>query len=314
MEDPSGRPELTDAVLVRSWADEPWSGWRLALLRMTGGRLNPGPGADELRLRVHLDRIRRPLAAPHLLAVTSLKGGVGKTTVTACLGLALAHHRGDRVVALDANPDAGTLADRLTGENVVTIRHLLRDLDRIGTWSELSRYTSLIGRLHVLASDQDPASGAAFDRAEYTDVTTVLTQFFDILLTDSGTGLVHSAMEGTLATADGLIVVGAPTVDAASRASRTLDWLAMHGHGHLVDRAVVVLSHDRASSQVDEGAIREHFRCRARAVVEIPHDPHLAVGGRIELRRLRPATRDAVLELAAHVADGFPDPATNRAF
>ena len=48
------------------------------------------------------------------IAVASVKGGVRKTTVAACLGLALAEHRGDRVVALDANPDTGTLADRLT--------------------------------------------------------------------------------------------------------------------------------------------------------------------------------------------------------
>jgi hypothetical protein len=40
-------------------------------------------------------------------------------------------------------------------------------------------------------------------------------------------------------------------------------------------------------------------------VVEIPHDPHLATGGRIELARLRPATHDAFLALAALLADGF---------
>jgi MinD-like ATPase involved in chromosome partitioning or flagellar assembly len=41
-------------------------------------------------------------------------------------------------------------------------------------------------------------------------------------------------------------------------------------------------------------------------VVEIPHDPHLATGGRIELARLRRRTRDALLELASLVAEGFP--------
>jgi hypothetical protein len=40
-------------------------------------------------------------------------------------------------------------------------------------------------------------------------------------------------------------------------------------------------------------------------VVDIPHDPHLASGGRIELDRLRPATHDAFLALAALLADGF---------
>ena len=64
-----------------------------------------------------------------------MKGGVGKTTVATLLGLVLAENRGDRVIALDANPDAGTLADRLTGESAVTVRELVRDLDRIDSWA-----------------------------------------------------------------------------------------------------------------------------------------------------------------------------------
>ena len=108
----------------------------------------------------------------------------------------LAENRGDRVIVLDANPDAGTLADRLTGESTVTVRELLRDLDRIDSWTEMSRYTSLAGRLQVLASEQDPAD--VFSREEYEQICALLDRFFDLIITDSGTGLVHSAMAGTL--------------------------------------------------------------------------------------------------------------------
>jgi MinD-like ATPase involved in chromosome partitioning or flagellar assembly len=101
------------------------------------------------------------------------------------------------------------------------------------------------------------------------------------------------------------VVVGAPTVDGASRASKTLDWLVAHGYSDQVAHAVVVLSCDRTSAEVDPRRVRGHFEARCRGVVEIPHDPHLASGGRIELDRLRPATRDAFLTLAALLADGF---------
>jgi hypothetical protein len=40
-------------------------------------------------------------------------------------------------------------------------------------------------------------------------------------------------------------------------------------------------------------------------VVEVPHDPHLATGARIDLGRLRPATHDAFLTLAALLSDRF---------
>jgi MinD-like ATPase involved in chromosome partitioning or flagellar assembly len=39
--------------------------------------------------------------------------------------------------------------------------------------------------------------------------------------------------------------------------------------------------------------------------VPIPFDAHLGTGAEIDLEMLRPATADAYLELAAHVAQGF---------
>ena len=304
-DEPGPAAELSDEAIVRVRPDEPAAGWRRTMYVATGGLVNPGPGPDERHQREVVHRIRRPLERSHRIAVTSIKGGVGKTTVASLLGLVLSESRGDRVVALDANPDAGTLADRLTGESTVTVRQLLHDLDRIHTWNEMSRYTSLVGRLQVLASEQDPAAGDAFSREEYERICGLLDRFFNIIITDSGTGLVHSAMEGTLKLADSVIVVGAPTVDGAGRASKTLDWLLAHGHGALAADSVAVLSCDRYSEDVDVDAIRAHFAARCRAVVEIPQDPHLATGGRIELARLRPATRDAAYRLAALMADRF---------
>jgi MinD-like ATPase involved in chromosome partitioning or flagellar assembly len=312
--EPSGPPredeaasvsELSADTILRERPDEPSRGWRRALLRATGGAVNPGPSASEVQRRDLLHRIRRPLIQSHRIAVSSIKGGVGKTTVSTLLGLVMAESRGDRVIVVDANPDAGTLADRLTGESSVTVRELLRDLDRIHSWTEVSRYTSLAGRLQVLASEQDPAASDAFSREEYEQICGLLDRFFNIIITDSGTGLVHSAMEGTLKLADSLIIVGAPTVDGAGRASKTLDWLLAHGHATLASEAVVVLSCDRVSPEVDRARIREHFSARTRAVVEIPHDAHLATGGRVELAQLRPPTRDAAYELAALMADRF---------
>ena len=303
---PRTAEDLSGDAILRERSDEPAHGWRRVVLRASGGVVNPGPSEAELRHRAVLHRIRHPLWRSHRIAVTSIKGGVGKTTVSTLLGLVMAENRGDRVIVLDANPDAGTLADRLTGESSVTVRELLRDYDRIHSWTEVSRYTSLAGRLQVLASEQDPAAGDAFSREEYEHICALLDRYFNIVITDSGTGLVHSAMEGTLKLADSVIIVGAPTVDGAGRASKTLDWLFAHGHGSLAADAVAVLSCDRTSADVDRERIRAHFAARCRAVVEIPHDPHLATGGRVELARLRPATRRAAYELAALMADRFP--------
>jgi MinD-like ATPase involved in chromosome partitioning or flagellar assembly len=96
-------------------------------------------------------------------------------------------------------------------------------------------------------------------------------------------------------------------VDGARSASATLDWLEAHDHGHLVRNGVVVLSmvRNRTRSQVDLDKLQAHFESRCRAVVRIPYDDHLEEGAELELEALAPATREAYLQLAAVVGDGF---------
>ena len=301
--------ELTDSTLIRRLRPAPTDpGWRSALFALTGGRINPGQSPQEAARLELIHRIRRPLLAPHRVAVVSVKGGVGKTTVAACLGLGFAEVRGDRVVALDANPDAGTLSERLTGPGGPTVRDLYEDMPRLGSVGELTRYVRGAGRLHVLGSEQEPMMGEAFSAEEYLEVTDLLVRYYNIIITDSGTGMVHSAMEATLATADSLVIVGSPTVDGANRASRTLDFLADSGYQAVAEQAVVVLCGDRYSPDVAHDRIRSHFAARCRAVVDIPPDPHLATGGRIDPALWQGSTREAWYLLAALVADGFGAP------
>ncbi|NMI00632.1 MinD/ParA family ATP-binding protein [Pseudonocardia acidicola] len=306
-----GRPEgsadaLSYQQLVRSRRDRPKEGWRGAAYTLSRGRWNPGLSPAEADRRQKIVRVQAQLAGWHTITVASMKGGIGKTTVSALLGLVLAEYRGDRVVALDANPDAGTLADRVLGHPVLyTVRDLITNLHTIHSLTDITRYTSLAGRLQVLASEQDPAMSESFNRNEYEQVATVLKRFYNIIITDSGTGLIHSAMAGALEATRTLVIVGAPTVDGGSRASKTLDWLKAHGYDDLVSNAVVALSCDRFSRDIDRSAVIDHFAVRCRAVVEIPTDPHLATGGLIQLDHLRERTRDAALTLGAYVADQF---------
>ncbi|OLL70248.1 hypothetical protein Ae168Ps1_6117 [Pseudonocardia sp. Ae168_Ps1] len=307
-------PARLNALRPRQSA--PTSGWRAAAFRLSGGKWNPGPSAAEEHYTDLARRIGNTrLEGPHSVIVGSMKGGVGKTTVSCLLGLCLAEHRGDRVVAVDANPDAGTLADRLVGEEFaaqVTVRDLLAHLDEVETFTDLSKYVHLTRRLQVVASDQEPESSEAFSLSDYESVVRVLSRFAQAIITDLGTGIVHSAAQGGLKHCDSLVIVGTLTQDGASRAQRTLDYLANYRdpagglpHRHLVKDAVVVLSGDRWSESIDAEVIRDYFRGRVRAVLELPADRHLASGGPIDLALLQPATRDAVLEIAATVADGF---------
>jgi MinD-like ATPase involved in chromosome partitioning or flagellar assembly len=74
-----------------------------------------------------------------------------------------------------------------------------------------------------------------------------------------------------------------------------------------VSKSVAVVNAVRPrSGKVDLAKVVEHFEQRCRAVRLIPFDPHLEEGAEIDLDRLRPQTRNALLELAAAVAADFP--------
>ena len=254
-------------------------------------------------------RARTPVATGHhRVAVLSLKGGVGKTTTTVGLGATLASVRGDRVIAVDANPDRGTLSDKVELETSATVRDLLNERQQIKRYVDIRAFTSQAqSRLEILASDRDPSVSEAFSAADYQSVAQVLENFYSICLTDCGTGLLHSAMSGVLGLADQLVLVSSPSVDGARAASATLDWLEAHHYADLVKDATVVLCsvRPRSKSTVDIDQLEAHFAARCRAVIRVPYDPHLEEGAEIDLDRLQPATRESYLLLAASVGDGF---------
>lgn len=297
-------PTNSDLGLVRS-RPTPKKGWRKAIHRATG--LNPGESAEETTHRAIIDRVNQPVrGGPFTIAVLSQKGGVGKTTTTVGLGATLAAIRGDRVVAVDANPDFGTLAQRGPDETDSTVRDVLFD-DNILRYSDMRRHTSQnSSRLEILASERDPATSDAFSAADYRGVLRVLQRFYNIILTDCGTGLVHSAMAGVLHEADMVIVVASPAVDSARSAWATLRWLERQGYSHLVPGATVVFSASRPGGLgLDINQLVRQFLPRVRAMHVVPFDDHLAKGSEIDLELISRQTHLAFLELAATIADGF---------
>ena len=250
---PQGVPptveELTAQSLLRQRRPTPQTGWRRAVYNLSAHTVNPGQSNEDRRRQELIARASVPVPGCYRIAVISLKGGVGKTTTTVTLGATLASLRGDRVIAVDANPDRGTLSGKIPLETVATVRNLLNDVDSIQHYFDVRRYTSQSAdRLEVLASESDPAVSTAFSEADYRTVAAVLERFYNIVLTDCGTGLLHSAMAGVLDLADQIVLVSSGSVDGARSASATLDWLEAHGRGELVRNSVAVINSVRPKS------------------------------------------------------------------
>jgi MinD-like ATPase involved in chromosome partitioning or flagellar assembly len=300
--------DLSTVALLGQPKRKPSEGWRRWLYLASGTLINLGEGSKAIHRKSLIDQVDQPLRGCYRIALLSLKGGVGKTTITATLGATFASIRGDRVIAVDANPDRGTLSQKVPLETPSTVRHLLRDAEGIDSYSDVRSYTSQgPSRLEVLASESDPAVSEAFSSDDYARTLEVLERFYSLVLTDCGTGMLHSAMSAVLSKADVLIVISSGSVDGARSASATLDWLDAHGYQQLVRNSIAVINAVRPrSGKVDMGKVEDHFSRRCRAVQRVPFDSHLEEGAEISLDRLKPETRDALIELAAMVANGFP--------
>lgn len=286
----------------------PESGFRRFLYFLSFKSVNLG---DSLRVRERkaIDaRIGAVLdGGAKFVPVLTRKGGVGKTTVTTLLGMAMALVREDRVIAIDANPDRGTLAERVSKSTRFTVRDVVNRAAAIDGFTDFATMVSRDAtRLHVLASDSDPMLSEAFDEGDYNVVADMAARYYSVILTDCGTGIVHSVMRPTLQRANGLVIVSGGSVDEARLASETLTWLEANGYGDLVRQAVVALNTaTQATNLVKLDEIEAHFKSRVRAVVKIPYDPALAAGSVIKFDQLHKNTREAARELAALVVEGL---------
>jgi putative peptide zinc metalloprotease protein len=307
----SGRSTATAADItaeryLRRDAAPPRDGWRRFVYWLTGGRINFGPSPAERAERQLIARAKSPVGGCRSIAVISRKGGVGKTTTTLMLGHTFAALRGDRVVALDGNPDAGSLGYRVRKETAATVTNLLADEQDIIRYADIRSYTNQAPtRLEVVASDDDPRITTALGEEDYRRAIALLERHYNLILLDTGTGVLESATKGILQLADQIVVVMSPSLDSARAASSTLDWLNENGHAELVRNAIAVVNAVREEGLVEVEKIKEHFKGRCRAVVQVPWDQHLSAGAETQVDRLRPVTRRAYLEVAAAVADGF---------
>ncbi|MGH2901516.1 MAG: AAA family ATPase, partial [Solirubrobacteraceae bacterium] len=186
---------------------------RLVRLKRQTERLLTSDGereeaAIERRFRTHPGVTRA-----NTIALISPKGGVGKTTSTFLIGNLLAGHLKLRAIAVDANPDFGTLA-RLAPDDRRSERSLadlFDDSRRFRTAAELNPYVSrLPSGLHVLGAPRDPEQVARLGPDRYGELVAFLSCFYEVVLLDLGTGVAGPLARFAIKRADQVVLVTTP--------------------------------------------------------------------------------------------------------
>ncbi|MDO0912866.1 hypothetical protein QQM39_19060 [Streptomyces sp. DT2A-34] len=281
-----GRPQHGDSVARRA-------GRSLRQLTASAGQ----EVAEQTRFAREL---QQPVTTGRVIAVTSIRGGVGKSTVSALLGRTFNHYRHDPVLALEADAALGTLPVRLGAD---TVRWCCADLARILTPS--MRLTDVTGYLVPVADGGWllPAGqgrvGAPLDLRTYMTVTMALRRYFAVTVVDCET-LPGEVARAAMDTAHARVVVAPMTAEGVHGTRQVLDWLGQLPHSAL-DTTVVALSAASPDTTLDVKSAAAHLREPGVPVIPLPYDRHLAQGGPIHTAMLGQATRDAAVRLAAEV-------------
>src|SRR3954469_9041230 len=192
---------------------------------------------EEVQLECSLRRLPG-VSRTNVVAPLSPKGGCGKTASTFLTGSVLAGHLRLRALAVDVNPDFGTLADLAPdrARAPLSLVELLRDKQNIASPGELRPYVSrLPSGLHLLAAPPDPAVMAQMTPELYGELLAFLRGFYEVILLDLGTGVTAPIATFAVEHADQVVVVTTPEWITNTKVQMAL--------GHLrLERATLVLN------------------------------------------------------------------------
>jgi len=263
-----------------------------ALLMSSGER-------EEAQLESSLRRLPG-VSRTNVVATLSPKGGCGKTTSTFLAGNVLASHLRLRALAVDLNPDFGTLADLAPdrARAPLSLVDLLRDKEQIGSPGELRPYVSrLPSGLHLLAAPPDPAVMAQMTPELYGELLAFLRRFYEVILLDLGTGVTAPIATFAVEHADQVVVVTTPEWITNTKVQIALSHLRL-------ENTTLVLNKVEGSAGL-EATERQFSRQRLSQRVSVPADLQLKTmldSGTFSLSGLGRSTRVPIKKLGLAVA------------
>ncbi|WP_435849163.1 MinD/ParA family ATP-binding protein [Streptomyces lavendulocolor] len=246
------------------------------------------------------ETLQQPVTTGRQIAVTSIRGGAGKSTVAALLGLTYAHYRQDPVLLVEADPALGSLPLRLGAE---TLRWTTGDVAGIVepqmSLLDVTGYLVQLPDNAWLLPGSQGRIGAMLDTRAYERVMVALRRYFGVTVVDCET-LPAEVARVALSAAQARVLTTPATLEGIASTHAVLQW--MQGlPRHIIAGTVVVLTELVPHTGLDLDEATRKLAATGASVQVLPYDRHLAAGGPIRTELLAHPTRQAATRLAAEV-------------
>ncbi|MFF2325498.1 MULTISPECIES: MinD/ParA family protein [unclassified Streptomyces] len=246
------------------------------------------------------ETLQQPVTTGRQIAVTSIRGGAGKSTVAALLGTTYAHYRQDPVLFVEADPALGSLPLRLGAESLRwTTGDLAGIIEPQMSLLDVTGYlVQLPGNAWLLPGSQGQI-GAMLDSRSYERVMVSLRRYFGVTVVDCET-LPAEVARVALSAAQARVLAAPATLEGVTSTYAVLQWMQSLPR-QVIAGTIVVLSELVPHPGLDLGEAVEKLKATGAGVQVLPYDRHLAAGGAIRTELLAHATRETATRLAADV-------------
>ncbi|GGO53643.1 hypothetical protein GCM10012287_40780 [Streptomyces daqingensis] len=244
--------------------------------------------------------LQQPVTTGRQIAVTSIRGGSGKSTVAALLGTAYAHHRQDPVLFVEADPSLGSLPLRLGAEALRWTTSELPDIVQPQmSLLDVTGYLVQLPRNAWLLPGSQGQIGAMLDSATYERVMVALRRYFGVTVVDCET-LPAEVARVALSASQARVLTAPATLEGVASTHAVLRWI-QGLPPHVIAGTVVALNELVPHPGLDVAKAARSLEATGAGVHVLPYDRHLAAGGPIRTELLAHATREAATRLAADV-------------
>ena len=295
-DDPSTGFESVAARVQRDYAHRPalslWSrGWR-----SLGGLWRHDRSGD--RLAASAKAVQSPVTTGRRIAVVSLRGGAGKTTVTALAAATFAALRPEPVAALDLDPACGSLGLRLGNRAAPGADAFAAGLAALESTTFDAVSSQMAHGDNDLYYTGPRVTGQPLGGAAATTLLSGLSRYFPVTVIDCPTGPAHPDTTAVLTRAHAAVFVVPATAAGVDEASGYLrHWQSDPFLSAIpVVAAVVGIERDSVLDPLAQAAALTRLGVGA---VALRHDRHIGSGVGITVPLIRPENRLAAAELSA---------------